>query len=343
MFSLCNSCTPIIDVGSSVKRRGQSCTVGTNATHALSIPLSSWLYFIHIPVIFPLLVSTGPIRPRSPGKADAVYIICVVNDDGDLEYSGTAFAVNPTMVVTCFHNIYDEEKDGVPPKIFSTCFLVPSLQKYAKESAVVYPPRQSWVEVHLVGYSEGDDWAVLQRMDEVSFGQWLTVCPEVALPTASVSVFLTVYFAPLAYIDDEVLRELKIWHESTEIMQYECDATYMVVSNGKCRGASGAPIVTLDGTVIAYHTESFNEQRFAEVSSAVKPVKSHQAKRRRLTAKALATTHSNEPTIAGLQSLMDHRFADYTERLSSTKSHTDFSRATVLCKLPDLMEIINEL
>jgi hypothetical protein len=201
-----------------------------------------------------------------------------------------------------------------------------------------------------VEHSEKDDWAVLQRTDQVPFGQWITVCPENALPPASVSVFLTVYFAPLAYVYDDVLKELKIWHESTEIMQYECDETYMVVSNGKCGGASGAPLVTLDGTVIAYHTESFNEQRFAEVvGSVVKPVKSHQAKRRRLTAKALATTRlalgattrSNEPTTAGLQSLMDHRFAEYTERLSSTKSHTDFSRATVMCKLPALMKIIN--
>ena len=340
MFSLCNSCTPIIDVGSSVKRRGQSCTVGTNATHTLSILLSSWLYFIHIPIIFPLLVSTGPIRPRSPGKADAVYIICVVNDDGDLEYSGTAFAVNPTMVVTCFHNIYDEEKNGVPPKIFSTCFLVPSLQKYAKESAVVYPPRQSWVEVHLVGYSEGDDWAVLQKTDQVPFRLWIPVCLDDALPTASVDVFLTVYYAPLGYVDDEVLRELKIWNESTKVMQYEIDATYVIVANGKCNGASGAPLVTRDGTVVAFHTESFNEQRFAVASAVAAPIKSHRAKRPRLTAKALATTHSNEAALADFESRIDHRFADYDERLSSTKSHTDFSRAIVLCKLPALMEII---
>lgn len=289
-----------------------------------------------------LLVSAVLIRPSSPAKSDAVYIICVVNDNGELEYSGTAFAVNPKMVVTCFHNIYQEEVDGAPQKIFDKCVLVPYLRKYA--SAVVYPPAGQWVEVNLVGYSESDDWAVLERADQVQFRLWIPVCSEVALPAPSVDVFLTVYFAPLAYINDEVMRELKIWHESTTIMQYEIDATYVIVANGRCKGASGAPLVTVDGTVVAVHTESFNEQRFAVAGAVAVPIKSHRPKRPRLTEEALAIAHSNEATLVDLESRMDHldhRLADYDERLSSTKSHTDFSRAVVLCKLPALMDIIN--
>ena len=314
----------------------------------LSIPLFSWLYFIHTPILFSiwtsLLVSAVLIRPSSPAKSDAVYIICVVNDNGELEYSGTAFAVNPKMAVTCFHNIYQEEEDGVPQKIFNKCVLVPSLRKYATDSAIVYPPEEQWIAVNLVGYSDSDDWAVLERADEVEFRLWIPVCSEVALPAPSVGVFLAVYFAPLAYINNEVIRELKIWHESTTIMQYEIDATYVIVANGKCKGASGAPLVTLDGTVVAVHTESFNEQRFAGSGAVAVPIKSHRAKRPRLTKEALATTHSNEAALADLElrlDHLDHRFADYDEQLSSTKSHTDFSRAIVLCKLPALMDIIN--
>ena len=241
------------------------------------------------------------------------------------------------MVVTCFHNIYDEANDSVPQKVYDKCVLISSLRKY---DTVVYPPIDQRIEVNLVGHSESDDWAVLQRTDDVQFRLWIPVCQNGALPKASVGEFLTVYFAPLAYIDDEVLREFKIWHESTVIMQYEIDGTYVVVANGKCRGASGAPLVTLDGTVAAFHTESFNEQRFEVACS---PAKSHRENRPRLTARALATTHSNGPALADLESRIDHRFADYSERLSSTKSHTDFSRAIVLCKLPALMDIINEL
>lgn len=247
------------------------------------------------------------------------------------------------MVVTCYHNIYDEAKGGAPEKVYSKCVLVPYLRKDGTDSAVVYPPEGLRIEVDLVESSKSDDWAVLQRTDEVQFRLWIPVCPEDALPTAPVSVFLTVYFAPLAYINDEVLRELKIWHESTEIMQYEIDATYVIVANGKCKGASGAPLVTLDGTVVAVHTESFNEQRFAVAGTEAVPIKPHLEKRPQLTAMALATTDSNESALADLESRMDHRFADYAERLSSTKSHTDFSRAIVLCKLPALMDIINRV
>ena len=69
------------------------------------------------------------------------------------------------MVVTCFHNIYDEAKDGVPQKVYSKCVLVPYLRKYAADRAVVYPPNEQWIEVDLMAYSESDDWAVLQRTD----------------------------------------------------------------------------------------------------------------------------------------------------------------------------------
>ena len=58
-----------------------------------------------------LLCHETAIRPMSPGKRDAVFIICS-SSEGVNEYLGTAFAVTSSKVITAFHNLVDENKDA---------------------------------------------------------------------------------------------------------------------------------------------------------------------------------------------------------------------------------------
>ena len=58
-----------------------------------------------------LLCHETAIRPISPRKRDAVFIICS-SVEGVNEYLGTAFAVTSSKVITAFHNLVDENKDA---------------------------------------------------------------------------------------------------------------------------------------------------------------------------------------------------------------------------------------
>lgn len=215
---------------------------------------------------------TETFHPGSPSCAGSVYIICVVGDNGSLEYSGTAFAVSSKRAVTCFRNIHDAATGDSLQKIYEKCVLVSYLEKSAADSSV-----------------------------------------------------------------------LKIWHQRAELLQFERQQSYVIYSHGRCKGASGAPVVTMGGTVIGYHTESFNERRFPPPVG--EPVRSH-LKQTRLTAGTVAihtAACSNQSDVAVLQpefAQLDETVASMSELVYSTKSHADHSRATVICKLPNLMNCI---
>ena len=193
-----------------------------------------------------------------------------------------------------------------------------------------------------------DDWAVFKRTDGRSFDTWIPVCPDGDLPAVSSALKLVVYFSPLGFIeDDSEFREASIWPEDVGLVQYETDRAYIVVSKGICAGASGAPVVTPDGTVIAFHTESFNEQRFkatgekecdGETASVLPKKKMSRLSVAALSACAAAAHPSLEEEEKGDVERMEDK--EILERLSSTRSYSNYIRGTVMCKLPRLMALI---
>ena len=308
------------------------CNVGVFAVFSPYSLFFYRLYRVH-PSFFTACV---PVRPRSPAKSSSVYIICVLLENSELAFSGTAFAVDAKRVVTAFHNICEMRK-AAPTASSSTdthicrdCALVKSL--YKQHGTITYPEEQ--IRVQLVTYDEMDDWAVLERMDAHSFEDFIPVCPAAELPQPSSDTSLTVYYAPLSFVNDgiDAIKRLKVWSEPTSLLQYDDGETLIadqcaIVSSGKVQGASGSPIVTAHGKALAFHTDSFNEQtrkcRDDDIDAAGEG-KEGNAKMPRLTNEALKNLMKSQ--VSGLQAEID-----------STRSHADYSRAIVICMTPDLM------
>jgi len=261
-----------------------------------------------------LLCHETAIRPMSPGKRDAVFIICS-SSEGVNEYLGTAFAVTSSKVITAFHNLVDENKDL---KYLLFCSLAKS-----KDDKILY--HTYGVPVSLVGCDKTSDWAVLSRIDSQEFSSFIPVCPKARLPVVSLDSRLTVYFAALGLLSvhDTGMKSIKIWNDEVRVLQYDGeDDSQIILSGGKCRGSCGAPIVDLDGFAVGFHTDSFNE--YDESESATPVVLPGKGKKQKVSL-----------TAALLESFVDQT-NEALSVASSQRSHADFSRGSVLCKLVGL-------
>jgi len=261
-----------------------------------------------------LLCHETAIRPMSPGKRDAVFIICS-SSEGVNAYLGTAFAVTSSKVITAFHNLVDENKDA---KYLLFCSLAKR-----KDDKILYPAYG--VPVSLVACDKTSDWAVLSRIDSQEFSSFIPVCPKARLPVVSLDSRLTVYFAALGLLSvhDTGMKSIKIWNDEVRVLQYDGeDDSQIILSGGKCRGSCGAPIVDLDGFAVGFHTDSFNE--YDESESATPVVLPGKGKKQKVALNA-----------EFLKSFVDQT-NDALSVASSQRSHADFSRGSVLCKLVGL-------
>jgi len=261
-----------------------------------------------------LLCHETAIRPISPRKRDAVFIICS-SVEGVNEYLGTAFAVTSRKVITAFHNLVHENEDA---KYLLYCSLAKS-----KDDEILYPTYG--VPVSLVACDKTADWAVLSRIDSQEFSSSIPVCPEDKLPIVSLDSRLTVYFAALGLLSvhDTGMKTIKIWNDEVRVLQYDGEHdSQIILSGGKCRGSCGAPIVDLNGFAVGFHTDSFNE--YDESESATPVVLPGKGKKQKVALNA-----------EFLKSFVDQT-NDALSVASSQRSHADFSRGSVLCKLVGL-------
>lgn len=272
--------------------------------------------------------------------------------------SGTAFAVTKKRIVTCYHNIDIESTETTLGSYHGSCVLIQSVDKaYIRRSLSgwIYdlPASETSVEVQFSSGNELDDWVVYERSDEESFDTFFRVCDEQSLPLPSPTSHLTSLFAPLGFLDEEAVTEIQIWRQSSELVQYQRKRnirnSVMFLKDGKCRSSSGSPVINKGGYVVGFHTDSFNEPTVPIPKEDDESVPERMEgkgpappapppKKLRLTVKALE--NNNAVALAAFKSdLMD--IGERVRSVSSNPSHSDYSLATVICKLPDLMAAIN--
>ena len=251
-----------------------------------------------------------------------MFIVCVMQVEGMLEYAGTAFAVGETRVVTCSHNIMSEVEGNNGTTVFTDCVLVSVVYRYA--SGFEYPEER--IPIRLSTYNEEDDWAVFERTDGKTFSTYLEI--EEKFPEPSSVLQLTIYHAPLSVTEPGGLNTLSIWSETTTLLQYDCkvvedrgsrtriDNRYAVLTNGKCGGSSGSPVVTSDGKVLAFHTASFNESVAEDIAPESK-----------LTASNLKMASGDQVECGSNSS-------------RTSRSYANYSHATIISTIPGLMSAI---
>jgi len=264
-----------------------------------------------------VLISTV-IRPVSVHKRDAVFILCTYFNDV-MEPAGTAFAVTSTKIVTAYHNIYDEASTALSRR----CFLYRELSKGFNGMIDFSSER---IDVEIVAGDSGNDWAVLKRVDNSEFSLFIPMCSEGELPAVSLDSEIVVYYAALGILTSKSgLQRIKIWDEKVSVMQYDgIGDSQVILSGGKCKGCSGAPIVDQRGRAVAFHTSSLNEYDVPEAKpQAVQRKKSKTVHLTKAAFSAAMTDVSEDISIA-----------------SSQRWHADYSCGSVLCRLNGLADAL---
>jgi hypothetical protein len=240
------------------------------------------------------------------------------NAKDELEYSGTAFAVSNTRVVTCFHNIGDSDLDGKQP--IRDCILVTSIVPSEQPIPIQFVDGDS---------KENQDWAIYERTDGSNFPSFLPICPEENLPEVSSDIQLTQYFAPIGLFTSGSLGELKIWADKTHVLQYQLNDTQLVLAGGLYSGSCGSPAVTLDGYAVCMQVYSINEL--------------HEYKGEKFTARVKPLTKRSLSDVQlGLDQIEDFvgKMSDDISNHSNQMAHASVRSEIVLCKIPSLMSLI---
>ncbi len=112
-----------------------------------------------------------------------------------------------------------------------------------------------------VAYNVDEDWAVLVRNDKSFFKLYISVCWDVARLSSKFDDEIDIFHAPLGLSVDQGLKEIRIWKQSTHLLQYDNDQKEAIFDFGRVKGSCGAPYVTSSGEALAFHTESFNEYK----------------------------------------------------------------------------------
>jgi hypothetical protein len=257
-------------------------------------------------------------RPSSV-KVEAVFILTIKNEKGEIEFKGTAFAVTPKKAVTCYHHFNDYK---------NTEIILTNSVDIDGDGVTTLPPR--FFSVNLISSSESDDWAVLEipSKDPDVFRVTIPICRNLPVPSSNPNSGITVFYVPLGIIDEGKLPKVGVWNEVTFLLQLE-DKT-AVFQFGRTRGCSGSPYVDHNGEVIAYHIECLNEYKV--VTSAPSTVE----KRKSRTKKTKSEGKRLEVKISHLSKHVD------SVSQESGSTHANYSIGNVISRLPALLEAIGQ-
>jgi hypothetical protein len=184
--------------------------------------------------------------------------------DEKLNAIGTAFAVSEHCIVTCAHVVMTKKKEPC-----EECLLVDKVTRFQSGDEF----SGNAISIKLVKCNNKDDWAVYRRTDNAPFRCYLEVAME--KPEPSSNLCFTIYHAPLNLLYGE-LNSVSVCSENTTLLMYDdelsekngkrtvLDKRYFISTDGKVGGSSGAPIVGINGKVIAFHTASFDESVLTE-------------------------------------------------------------------------------
>lgn len=253
------------------------------------------------------------MRRHSVAYSDAVFVFGVKDlTTGNVEATGTCFAITPRHVITAHHNFCYE--DGLT-QISNVGLIAKTVIKSSSDEIFDLP-----LSITITEFDITHDWAICS-LDDVSIVLPLVIpiCPESSLPVLrNESIDVKCLYAPIGAFRANSFTNLEIWAENYKfVLQYDkTDLTLVLVEGGLYRGSCGAPYITRNGLVLGMHLYSMHEGK--DYSATKKRTYS------RMTVKDLEiTTDQISETVTDLADV-----------------HASIKEGLVLSRCPKIMDLI---
>jgi hypothetical protein len=309
----------------------------------------------------------------------AIFALSVKNIDAKvgIELSGNCVAVGKKIVVTTFHNIYDEidsssdqsiyssqeflfhkirynseDKKNVVIRVFKFAVISQSVVKHGADGQEEY---RSPILLKFVEGNYDDDWAIL----EVIFGQssycgvsvianpsdfkFLAVCPERKLPVAGIDKLKGYHFDIALYKSSEDPEETLTCQrvEYSLVCMYKQISRVYRLQGALSLGSCGSPTINKEGEVVTIHLASLDSTAKRQVMTRFRAMKKDGDDKVKLNStnlKALAKGTSEHFEIVYQE---QGRILD--EVTSIGDSYTFYKEGFVLCKSARFMELLLEM
>ena len=361
-------------------------------SHSYNPHLTSYLILSTFPFIFIKLI-LNPIslcfsfiteaiaRRDSADYNMAVFALAVLNVETrvGLELCGNAVAVKQKLIVTAFHNIYDEfphdydqsadstdefsfqeaynmeSKKPVVIRIFKNAIISRMVIKKGDEDQEEF---KSPILLRFVEGDYSDDWAVLEVVSTVhsycgilvnqipSDFKFLHICPDDKLPVAGINKLKGYHFDIAGYKasedEEETLNCQRV--EYSLVTMYKPKSRVYRMQGSLNFGSCGSPSINNKGYLVAIHLASLDSTMTRQRKTRFRIMIDTGAKRRKLTSANLKLTS------ASLQKLVaesDEHFDVYEEQSrildevsSRGEAFNSYKEAFVLRKSTTFMELL---
>jgi len=174
---------------------------------------------------------------------------------------GTAWIASDRKVVTVFHNIAKYPQNSNSRALLNTSWSVVSKLERNRDRICI-PAGSVVVHVKVIKFSPTNDWAVLERVDELTFPTHLVlqVCDVSEIPADGTETRLKVFHCPVSVFNDGHIDGLGC---TTSTCRFTLKTGHkMYVELGMFRGSSGGIYAfnTLNGEhrVLGMHTDGRN-------------------------------------------------------------------------------------
>lgn len=299
----------------------------------------------------------------------SVFALAVATESG-FELSGNAVAVHGKLVVTAFHNIFDEvpvdfdlstdseknflfredlnkDNKSVISRIFKYAIITQNVRREGSG--------EEYDDPFLVKFVDGDykdDWAVLEVVSGISTHNGMcvvhtpvdlrfpSICMKENLPKAGLSTLKGYHFDIVFYRasndEEEVLSCQRI--EYSQVIMYKDGSRVFRVKGGLGFGSCGSPYFDKDEQLVAIHLASLDSSAVRQPKIRFRTVQSKGGKRAKLT-------HNNLTSLtqyAGLPSdaVLDEQDEFNDEISSMADDCTIYKEGFVLCQSSKFMQLL---
>lgn len=216
-------------------------------------------------------------RPLTPDFTRAIYCLVGIKFDSrfptdvskaELSIHGTCFAFTNHHLATAYHNITDNKLTdlGIGKAIYKSGKIDPN----------------GFHRVTVWRHDTPEDWAILELSDSSAVMSHLTVFPD-AMNLPEPGTYIAIYDFPVGIFTEGAVGKLVCDRQRSSIYSYEplnsrkgkkkasnkfslapptkSDVKTEVVTlkTGRSDGSCGAPYCLLNGSVLAFHTDSLDD------------------------------------------------------------------------------------